>query len=127
MQSQYGTSQVIGLVQLNFTTGVGGFILRSGYGAVTVARQGSGKYQFQLNTGLSDTMVAPIITQFSSVAGQALIETTVSWGNPTTPFAAGITEPANVFEIDFSGGDPAAGTIINVVFQTCTDVIDNVA
>jgi hypothetical protein len=122
MQSQYGTSQALGIVQLRFTSGAGAFVIESAYGAVAVARQGAGIYQFQLNTGVDDNMLTPVVSQFNQVAQQMA----VTFGNPTAPLGAGITTPANVVEIAFTGAaDPASGTLMNIVFQTCFDVVDD--
>jgi hypothetical protein len=123
MDSQYGTSQLLGLVQLLFTNGSGAFVIKSQYGAVSVSRQGTGIYQFQLNTGVNNGNIAPIVNQYNAPQ----LAMNVTWGNPTTPLAAGLTEPSNIVELDFtviSGGsaaDPSSGVLLNVAFQTCFD------
>lgn len=123
MQSQYGTSQAIGIVQLRFTNGSGAFVIESQYGAVAVGRQGTGNYQFQLNTAVSGNNVTPVVTQFNQVPLVPGYLYGASGIN--TPLATSITIAANVIEIDFSASgvptDPSSGTLLNIVFQTCFD------
>ena len=131
MQSQYGTSQAIGIVQLRFTNGSGAFVVESAYGAVAVGRQGTGNYQFQLNTGVSENNITPVVQQFNQVPLDMVLLYGAAVGTGVnTPLASGITIAANTFEIDFSSSsvptDPASGTLLNIVFQTCTDNVDNV-
>ena len=121
MQSQSGTSQILGLVTLLFGS-TGTFTIKSAYGAIVVARRSAGKFQFQLNTGVNDNNIAPIVTQFNITALQMGITY-----NPGV-LATGITIAANTIEIDFGSGgvtDPSLGAVVSVVFQTCFDVIDN--
>lgn len=120
MQSQSGTSQVLGVVALLFGS-AGAFTIQASYGAIVVARLSVGKYQFQLNTGVNDNNIAPIVTQFGTS-----LKMVVTF-NPAT-LATGISNAANTIEIDFGGSgttDPSFGNTINVIFQTCFDVIDN--
>lgn len=122
MQSQSGTSQILGVAQLFFTSGVGGFITKAGYGAVVASRLSAGKYQFQLNTAVNDNNIAVFVTQF----GQAAQQLGITYGPAT--LAPGISVAANTVEIDLGGGgatDPASHALLSVVFQTCFDVIDN--
>ena len=155
MQSQYGTDKVKAILQFSvgaaglptLKAGLNCSLIGSPTGTVVVngvtttlaavpGGNGVGRYLVQLadgpvivgsttNSGDNDNNTAVTVNQYNQVQQ----EIAVTYGAATSlPVGAG-TVPAGVIEVDFitsgSLANPATGTLVNVIFQSCFDGANN--